>query len=91
MRMATGSAFRSSAKNSYSQCFAVTQALVKLLATHGGQSLTENKIEEKVLASPLESPNQCPLMLANALAACVISVKLCSSHRQWAAQQLVSH
>lgn len=88
--MAIGSGFQSSAKTSYSQYFAVTQALVKLLATHGGQSLTETKVEEKILTSPLENPSQCPLMLANALAACVISIKLCSNHRQWAAQQLVS-
>lgn len=30
-----------------------------------------------------------PLELANALAACVLSAKLTSKHRQWAAQQLV--
>ena len=31
-----------------------------------------------------------PLQLANALAACVLSNRLGSSHRQWAAQQLVN-
>lgn len=30
-----------------------------------------------------------PLELANALAACVLSARLTSKHRQWAAQQLV--
>ena len=30
-----------------------------------------------------------PLHLANALAACVLSARLGSEHRQWAAQQLV--
>lgn len=41
------------------------------------------------------SPSPClrarvgPLELANALAACVLSARLTSKHRQWAAQQLV--
>ncbi|KAM8872529.1 putative E3 ubiquitin-protein ligase HERC1 isoform 2-T2 [Synchiropus picturatus] len=42
-------------------------------------------------ASPLThlSARVSPLELANALAACVLSARLMSKHRQWAAQQLV--
>nr|XP_015798394.2 probable E3 ubiquitin-protein ligase HERC1 isoform X1 [Nothobranchius furzeri] len=39
--------------------------------------------------SPLLSIRVGPLELANALAACVLSARLNSKHRQWAAQQLV--
>lgn len=38
---------------------------------------------------PLLSAKVGPLELANALAACVLSARLTSKHRQWAAQQLV--
>lgn len=42
-------------------------------------------------ASPLPHPGARvgPLELANALAACVLSARLTSKHRQWAAKQLV--
>ncbi len=38
---------------------------------------------------PQTSARVGPLELANALAACVLSARLTSKHRQWAAQQLV--
>ena len=37
----------------------------------------------------LDSLKMAPLQLANALAACVMSARLSSHHRQWAAQVLV--
>ncbi|KAJ4431941.1 hypothetical protein ANN_20550 [Periplaneta americana] len=96
--------------------FAVTQALVSLLASHGGTSLTSifkgefhislfviilktfvkyvdfivEDGEEKSSSSPiLDSPVVSPLQLPDALAACVLSTRLASTHRQWASQQLV--
>ncbi|PSN36069.1 hypothetical protein C0J52_06695 [Blattella germanica] len=45
--------------------------------------------EEKMASSPLsDSPGISPLQLPDALAACVLSTRLASSHRQWASQQL---
>ena len=38
---------------------------------------------------PDTKPKSNPLLLANALAACCLSSRLASDHRQWAAQQLV--
>ncbi|RZF45317.1 hypothetical protein LSTR_LSTR012229, partial [Laodelphax striatellus] len=84
--------------------FAVTQALVSLLTKHGGTSLTSSYQDEggvasspppagtPPLASPLNSPLEAkssPLLLSNALAACVLSNRLESVHRQWATQQLL--
>ncbi|XP_075226553.1 putative E3 ubiquitin-protein ligase HERC1 isoform X4 [Lycorma delicatula] len=71
--------------------FAVTQALVSLLTTHGGASLTDSSIvdaEEKTVGSPTDIKNN-PLLLANSLAACVLSTRLSPLYRQWAVQQLV--
>ncbi|XP_068081364.1 probable E3 ubiquitin-protein ligase HERC1 [Anabrus simplex] len=65
--------------------FAVTQALVSLLASHGGTTLTE----EKLATSPVDPTSTNGLQLADALAACVLSVRLAPEHRQWASQQLV--
>ncbi|XP_071450243.1 probable E3 ubiquitin-protein ligase HERC1 [Hetaerina americana] len=63
--------------------FAVTQALVSLLASHRGNSLTgSQKGEEKQSSGP-------SLELADALAACVLSSRLAPSYREWASQQLV--
>ncbi|XP_046401290.1 probable E3 ubiquitin-protein ligase HERC1 isoform X2 [Ischnura elegans] len=63
--------------------FAVTQALVSLLASHCGNSLTgSRKGEEKQSTGP-------SLELADALAACVLSSRLAPSYREWASQQLV--
>ncbi|XP_021933596.1 probable E3 ubiquitin-protein ligase HERC1 isoform X3 [Zootermopsis nevadensis] len=72
--------------------FAVTQALVSLLASHGGTSLTsiDKDGEEKLAGSPMANlPVINPLQLPDALAACVLSTRLASNHRQWASQQLV--
>ncbi|XP_062869323.1 probable E3 ubiquitin-protein ligase HERC1 isoform X2 [Trichomycterus rosablanca] len=61
--------------------FVVTQALVALLADKGA------RLRPSYDSSELERKG--PLELANALAACCLSSRLSSQHRQWAAQQLV--
>uniref|UniRef100_A0A4X1U0U5 HECT-type E3 ubiquitin transferase n=1 Tax=Sus scrofa TaxID=9823 RepID=A0A4X1U0U5_PIG len=61
--------------------FVVTQALVALLADKGA------KLRPNYEKSEVEKKG--PLELANALAACCLSSRLSSQHRQWAAQQLV--
>ncbi|KAG7482610.1 putative E3 ubiquitin-protein ligase HERC1 isoform X1 [Solea senegalensis] len=61
--------------------FVVTQALVALLADKGARlrpAYDKTDVEKRG-----------PLELANALAACCLSSRLSSQHRQWAAQQLV--
>ncbi|XP_054287973.1 probable E3 ubiquitin-protein ligase HERC1 [Macrosteles quadrilineatus] len=72
--------------------FSVTQALVALLASNGGFSLTssQNGPEEKVLTptSPMDR-GLSPLLLPNALAACILTCRLSHVHKEWAAQQLV--
>lgn len=79
--------------------FVVTQALVALLADKGARlrpAYDKADMEKKGLiahfyAHPsLHNPSAVgPLELANALAACCLSSRLSSQHRQWAAQQLV--
>ncbi|XP_025019967.1 probable E3 ubiquitin-protein ligase HERC1 isoform X1 [Python bivittatus] len=78
--------------------FVVTQALVALLADKGAKlrpSYDKAEIEKKGVcahlnAHPPYDPSAVgPLELANALAACCLSSRLSSQHRQWAAQQLV--
>uniref|UniRef100_T1JES7 HECT-type E3 ubiquitin transferase n=1 Tax=Strigamia maritima TaxID=126957 RepID=T1JES7_STRMM len=73
--------------------FAVTQALVSLLANQTGivphRSSTFKEDRVKSPSSPGEIKNYVPLQLANALAACVLSTHLPPSQRQWAVQQLV--
>ncbi|XP_060031692.1 probable E3 ubiquitin-protein ligase HERC1 [Erinaceus europaeus] len=61
--------------------FVVTQALVALLADKGARLRPNYDKAEVEKKGPLE--------LANALAACCLSSRLSSQHRQWAAQQLV--
>ncbi|XP_035381674.1 probable E3 ubiquitin-protein ligase HERC1 isoform X2 [Electrophorus electricus] len=61
--------------------FVVTQALVALLADKGARLRPGYDKAELEKRGPLE--------LANALAACCLSSRLSSQHRQWAAQQLV--
>nr|XP_060611660.1 probable E3 ubiquitin-protein ligase HERC1 isoform X2 [Anolis sagrei ordinatus] len=61
--------------------FVVTQALVALLADKGAKLRPNYDKAEVEKKGPLE--------LANALAACCLSSRLSSQHRQWAAQQLV--
>ncbi|XP_030650140.1 probable E3 ubiquitin-protein ligase HERC1 isoform X2 [Chanos chanos] len=78
--------------------FVVTQALVALLADKGARlrpGYDKAELEKKGLISPFYAHLSCappavgPLELANALAACCLSSRLSSQHRQWAAQQLV--
>uniref|UniRef100_A0A671MPI0 HECT-type E3 ubiquitin transferase n=1 Tax=Sinocyclocheilus anshuiensis TaxID=1608454 RepID=A0A671MPI0_9TELE len=61
--------------------FVVTQALVALLADKGA------RLRHGYDKAELEKRG--PLELANALAACCLSSRLSSQHRQWTAQQLV--
>ncbi|XP_056876992.1 probable E3 ubiquitin-protein ligase HERC1 isoform X3 [Takifugu flavidus] len=78
--------------------FVVTQALVALLADKGARlkpACDKADVEKRGLiahlyAHPSHNPSAVgPLELANALAACCLSSRLSSQHRQWAAQQLV--
>ncbi|XP_075899766.1 putative E3 ubiquitin-protein ligase HERC1 isoform X1 [Nelusetta ayraudi] len=84
--------------------FLVTQSLVSLLTERGFHCHSQDKPEHETndagnptLSSPALPPSPLPylsarvgpLELANALAACVLSARLSSKHRQWAAEQLV--
>ncbi|XP_056259321.1 probable E3 ubiquitin-protein ligase HERC1 isoform X3 [Seriola aureovittata] len=84
--------------------FLVTQSLVTLLTEKGVHCYSSDRAEHEtndagnhgvssssLPPSPLPHLNARvgPLELANALAACVLSARLTSKHRQWAAQQLV--
>ncbi|XP_073680135.1 probable E3 ubiquitin-protein ligase HERC1 [Garra rufa] len=81
--------------------FLVTQSLVSLLTEEGVRYRynveRSDSTESKEGASPPPSGPPLsqagtrvgPLELANALAACALSARLTSRHRQWAAQQLV--
>ncbi|XP_072409417.1 probable E3 ubiquitin-protein ligase HERC1 isoform X1 [Chiloscyllium punctatum] len=78
--------------------FVVTQALVALLADKGAKlrpNYDKTEMEKRgfiahLYAHPSYDPSAVgPLELANALAACCLSSRLSSQHRQWAAQQLV--
>ncbi|GFO36542.1 HECT and rld domain-containing e3 ubiquitin protein ligase family member 1, partial [Plakobranchus ocellatus] len=82
--------------NSDSTAFAVTQALVSLLAQRGwNYKLLQAQLSaEKVSTSGPESPsgelNKCThLQMINALSACVLSARMPSHQRQWSAKQLV--
>ncbi|XP_027137274.1 probable E3 ubiquitin-protein ligase HERC1 isoform X2 [Larimichthys crocea] len=78
--------------------FVVTQALVALLADKGARlrpaydkaDMEKRGLIAHLYAHPSHNPLAVgPLELANALAACCLSSRLSSQHRQWAAQQLV--
>ncbi|XP_063334410.1 probable E3 ubiquitin-protein ligase HERC1 isoform X1 [Pelmatolapia mariae] len=83
--------------------FLVTQSLVSLLTEKSHHCYTPDKAEHETndagnqggsssltpSSLPHLSAKVSPLELANALAACVLSARLTSKHRQWAAQQLV--
>ncbi|XP_053195611.1 probable E3 ubiquitin-protein ligase HERC1 [Scomber japonicus] len=84
--------------------FLVTQSLVSLLTEKGVHCSGPDRPEHEAndtgnqgLSSSSLPPSPLPHMgarvgpleLANALAACVLSARLTSKHRQWAAQQLV--
>ncbi|XP_063955724.1 probable E3 ubiquitin-protein ligase HERC1 isoform X1 [Lytechinus pictus] len=68
-----------------SPSFAVTKALVALLAKSSPSTTKSHGASDSKDAKPKSNP----LLLANALAACCLSSRLASEHRQWAAQQLV--
>ncbi|BFZ01051.1 hypothetical protein BsWGS_04090 [Bradybaena similaris] len=79
-----------STRGGESTAFAVTQALVSLLAQKGWNY----KLLQAQLSAEKESPgselNKCShLQMINALSACVISTHMSASHRQWSATQLV--
>ncbi|CAH0559022.1 unnamed protein product [Brassicogethes aeneus] len=68
--------------------FAVTQALVNILSTHGGCSLL-NLVKEEPVLSPIGSPtNAEDLSLINALSAYILSRRVDYKKKEWAAQQL---
>ncbi|TKS84344.1 putative E3 ubiquitin-protein ligase HERC1 [Collichthys lucidus] len=84
--------------------FLVTQSLVSLLTEKGVHCHSPDRAEHEAndtgsqgVSSSSLPPSPLPhlgarvgpLELANALAACVLSARLTSKHRQWAAQQLV--
>uniref|UniRef100_A0A672ZRT2 HECT-type E3 ubiquitin transferase n=1 Tax=Sphaeramia orbicularis TaxID=375764 RepID=A0A672ZRT2_9TELE len=72
--------------------FLVTQSLVSLLTEKGVQCYSQDRSEYEANGESAALYPWChlgPLELANALAACVLSARLTSKHRQWAAQQLV--
>uniref|UniRef100_A0A6P7FL74 HECT-type E3 ubiquitin transferase n=2 Tax=Diabrotica virgifera virgifera TaxID=50390 RepID=A0A6P7FL74_DIAVI len=68
--------------------YAVTQALVNILSTHGGCSLMDIPKEEIAQSSQSEAKAIGPLTLVNALSAFILSNKLCHNSKLWAAQQL---
>ncbi|XP_030832727.1 probable E3 ubiquitin-protein ligase HERC1 isoform X3 [Strongylocentrotus purpuratus] len=68
-----------------SPSFAVTKALVALLAKSSPSTSKSHGASDNKDTKPKSNP----LLLANALAACCLSSRLASDHRQWAAQQLV--
>ncbi|KAM3600471.1 uncharacterized protein V6R79_024041 [Siganus canaliculatus] len=84
--------------------FLVTQSLVSLLTEKGAPCYSPDKTEHDGTDAPNQAVSSSslppsplphvsarvgPLELANALAACVLSARLSSKLRQWAAQQLV--
>ncbi|XP_050402259.2 probable E3 ubiquitin-protein ligase HERC1 [Patella vulgata] len=89
------SSHRSSQIPTRTSTFAVTQALVSLLAKKGwSQKLIQCQLAAEK-ASPTSTENPAPetrfspLQLIDALSACVISAKMSATHRCWSAQQLV--
>nr|CAH7744976.1 unnamed protein product [Callosobruchus chinensis] len=68
--------------------FAVTQALVNILSTHGGVSLMDIPKEDTTPNPVQESGYAGPLTLVNALAAFILSEKVDQNKKQWAAQRL---
>ncbi|GFS09340.1 HECT and RLD domain-containing E3 ubiquitin protein ligase family member 1, partial [Elysia marginata] len=75
-----------------STAFAVTQALVSLLAQRGwNYKLLQAQLSaEKAPESPTGELSKCThLQMINALSACVLSARMAPHHRQWSAKQLV--
>uniref|UniRef100_A0A8C7IFA5 HECT-type E3 ubiquitin transferase n=1 Tax=Oncorhynchus kisutch TaxID=8019 RepID=A0A8C7IFA5_ONCKI len=69
--------------------FLVTQSLVSLLTEKGIRYRYSPERTVTDISPLLDTTLVGPLELANALAACALSARLTSKHRQWAAQQLV--
>ncbi|XP_018324237.1 probable E3 ubiquitin-protein ligase HERC1 isoform X2 [Agrilus planipennis] len=67
--------------------FAVTQALVNILSSHGGSSLLDMAKEEAPLGSANANHSE-PLALANALAAYILSKQVAHQNKEWATEQL---
>ncbi|XP_078688080.1 putative E3 ubiquitin-protein ligase HERC1 isoform X3 [Branchiostoma floridae x Branchiostoma belcheri] len=63
--------------------------LMKDLKLEQDSSKVQDTASTSGPTSPLHPPRLGPLHLANALAACCLSTRLSSQHRQWAAQQLL--
>nr|XP_015195044.1 PREDICTED: probable E3 ubiquitin-protein ligase HERC1 isoform X5 [Lepisosteus oculatus] len=76
-------------KESTSSTFLVTQSLVSLLTEKGIRYRQSPEKPELEVKDSQPAVRVGPLELANALAACCLSARLTSKHRQWAAQQLV--
>ncbi|XP_041374032.1 probable E3 ubiquitin-protein ligase HERC1 isoform X2 [Gigantopelta aegis] len=74
--------------------FAVTQALVSLLVQKGwSQKLLQLQLAEDGVSAAMNSTADekfSPLLLINALSACLISTKIPFMYRQWAARQLMT-
>ncbi|XP_074033510.1 probable E3 ubiquitin-protein ligase HERC1 isoform X2 [Leptinotarsa decemlineata] len=68
--------------------FAVTQALVNILSTHGGCALMEIPKDEGVISAQPDGYDIGPLTLINALSAFIMSNQVDPANKQWAAQQL---
>ncbi|KAJ8338960.1 hypothetical protein SKAU_G00357460 [Synaphobranchus kaupii] len=96
---APGKASRDEPRHLTPPTFLVTQSLVSLLTEKGiryrySQDRAESDSKDNSSPGTAGPPPQVgarvgPLELANALAACCLSARLSSGHRQWAAQQLV--
>ncbi|XP_044756783.1 probable E3 ubiquitin-protein ligase HERC1 [Coccinella septempunctata] len=68
--------------------FPVTQALINILSSHGGCSLLDIPKDESSLNASLDSPTVGPLTLVNALSAYIMSRRIDSTYKEWAAQKL---
>lgn len=66
--------------------FAVTQALVGILSTHGGCSLLDLPKEDLYINTPSDTNG--PLTLVNALSAFLLSNRVSNENREWAAEKL---
>ncbi|KAL3277276.1 hypothetical protein HHI36_012626 [Cryptolaemus montrouzieri] len=68
--------------------FAVTQALVNILSSHGGCSLLDIPKDDSPLSPTSDAQSQGPLTLVNALSAYILSTRVDSSYKEWVAQKL---
>ncbi|XP_045467504.1 probable E3 ubiquitin-protein ligase HERC1 isoform X2 [Harmonia axyridis] len=70
--------------------FPVTQALINILSTHGGCSMLDIPKDESSLNSSFDFDQLTvgPLTLVNALSAYIMSRRIDSTYKEWAAQKL---